>query len=196
MSTQTAAKTKQMPGAEEMAFVSSVFERHKGILYKTALETCSDRADKDAVVHEAVVRLTHYVDTLRQLDEPSMAVYLASVVRSVARNREKKRSREYSRLVDLDVAELEDLGEEPDLALRYEEEESRRQLLRDMREALDELKETDRALLVGKYLADLDDAQLAAQIGVQPSSVRMKLTRARRRMKQLMQRKEAERNGY
>ena len=48
-------------------------------------------------------------------------------------------------------------------------------------EVFDSLPEEDRLLLRGKYELDLDDAELAALLGCAPNSIRMKLTRARRR---------------
>ena len=43
-----------------------------------------------------------------------------------------------------------------------------------------EMKEDEQQLLMGKYLMDLSDAELAQTLGCKASSVRMKLTRARR----------------
>lgn len=42
------------------------------------------------------------------------------------------------------------------------------------------MREEEKQLLYGKYLMDLSDAELAQMLGCKPSSVRMKLTRARR----------------
>ena len=46
--------------------------------------------------------------------------------------------------------------------------------------AFQEMREEEKQLLYGKYLMDLSDAELAQMLGCKPSSVRMKLTRARR----------------
>ena len=43
------------------------------------------------------------------------------------------------------------------------------------------LSEDDQLLLYGKYVIDLSDQELARLIGCKPSSIRMKLTRARRK---------------
>ena len=46
---------------------------------------------------------------------------------------------------------------------------------------LESLSEEDRILLEGKYILEQSDRDLAALLGCKPSSIRMKLTRARRR---------------
>ena len=46
--------------------------------------------------------------------------------------------------------------------------------------AFQEMKEDEQQLLMGKYLMDLSDAELAQTLGCKASSIRMKLTRARR----------------
>lgn len=60
--------------------------------------------------------------------------------------------------------------------IRYLEKEKQEELLT----AFQEMREEEKQLLYGKYLMDLSDAELAQMLGCKPSSVRMKLTRARR----------------
>ncbi len=60
--------------------------------------------------------------------------------------------------------------------IKYVEKERRQELFAKFQE----LHETDQQLLFGRYLMDMTDADLAKLLGCKPSSVRMKLTRARR----------------
>ena len=46
--------------------------------------------------------------------------------------------------------------------------------------AFEEMTESDQLLLLGKYTMDMSDTELAQVINCKPSSIRMKLTRARR----------------
>lgn len=64
----------------------------------------------------------------------------------------------------------------PGAEVRYLEKEKQEELLT----AFQEMREEEKQLLYGKYLMDLSDAELAQMLGCKPSSVRMKLTRARR----------------
>ena len=61
-----------------------------------------------------------------------------------------------------------------------------------MRQALEELSDDDRALLLGKYASGRSDEELARMLGVRPDSIRKKLHRARQRAQRIILRKEAE----
>ncbi len=180
----------------DTAFLTEVYEKHKGIMYKTALECSSDGAEKDTIVHDALLRLARHVDTLRQLSDHALAVYVAATVRSVAFNSERRKKTERRRLVDADVMELESVDPTPSYEEQYIEAESHRERLRYLRESLSELDETDRELLVGKYIAGQTDEELAQRFGIKPESVRMKLTRARRRVRKMIERKESGNGVY
>ena len=56
--------------------------------------------------------------------------------------------------------------------------------------ALSAVSEKDRFLLEGKYILGLSDQELAKELQVKPSSIRMLLTRARKNIKEQL-RKEA-----
>jgi len=175
----------------DMALVADIYERHKGIMYKTALECIGDDSDKSVVVHDAIVRLVEHADTLRRLSESALAVYVSATVRSVALNRERRRNLERRLIVDADISEVDDIDAGPTYEERFIEEEAHRDRLRYLREALSELSDTDRELLVGKYMSGESDESLAKRFGVSPESIRMKLTRARRRAKKIIERKES-----
>ena len=175
----------------DMALVADIYERHKGIMYKTALECIGDDSDKSVVVHDAIVRLAEHADTLRRLNDSALAVYVAATVRSVALNRERRKALERRIIMDVDISEVDDIDSGPTYEERFIEAEAHRDRLRYLREALSELSDTDRELLVGKYMSGESDEALARRFGVSPESVRMKLTRARRRAKAIIERKES-----
>ena len=116
---------------------------------------------------------------------------MATTVRSVAFNSERRKRTERRRLVDADVSELESVEFMPSYEEQFIEAEVHRDRLRYLRESLAELDETDRELLVGKYIAGQNDDELARRFGIKPESVRMKLTRARRRVRKMIERKES-----
>ena len=173
-------QNREAPTAEDMLLVPSIYEKHKGVFYRLALARAGDAAD-DAV-SEALLRLFRNAGTLRGLHERQIVDYVAETVLSAASDLERRQRAEQRRLILLDPEEAELSGQQvsgPEEGVLETEERACR--LRLLREALAELCETDRLLLVGKYLNGESDAQLAERIGVRPGSVRMKLTRARRR---------------
>ena len=56
----------------------------------------------------------------------------------------------------------------------------------------DQLTQEEQLLLSGKYILEYSDAELAGQLGCGPASVRMKLTRVRRKARKLMDMYEGE----
>lgn len=105
-----------------------------------------------------------------------MATYIVLTVRNTAINylRKRNRSSVWSDAYD-DL-----LAEEIQCQLSMDEllilAENRQKLVA----AWDDVPESDRLLLEGKYFLELSDKELAQQVGCKPSSIRMKLTRARR----------------
>jgi RNA polymerase sigma-70 factor (ECF subfamily) len=57
--------------------------------------------------------------------------------------------------------------------------------------ALEKLPDDEKLLLIGKYILGEDDAALSKQLNCAAGSVRMKLTRARRRAMKIMKEMEA-----
>ncbi len=177
---------------QDEKFIDELYRTHRGILYKTALECSGGRLEAESVVHDALLRIIGSLDTVKRLEEPARAVYLATTVRSVAYNALKKEAVREKHAADPPGDSWEDIpgGSNPEEELLAAE--NARAQVQYLREALAELDETDRLLLVGKYLAKETDAQLAYKLGIRESSVSMKLTRAKRRARKIIERKEAE----
>ena len=77
-------------------------------------------------------------------------------------------------------ADLAILGERARESTLKRQEELEKEKQEELLTAFQEMREEEKQLLYGKYLMDLSDAELAQMLGCKPSSVRMKLTRARR----------------
>ena len=58
------------------------------------------------------------------------------------------------------------------------------------RQGLEHMEPQERALLEGKYILAQSDKELAADFKCKPDSIRMKLTRARRKLLDIMKRSE------
>lgn len=177
-----------------MLFVQGVYERHKGIMYRVARAHVREQSEADDAVSDALMRLFRNAGRLRGLSERAIVDYVAEAVHSAAIDNERRRRTERSRLVSADADALEANGFYTMKSAEERRDEERRQelLLARLREALGELSEADRTLLVGKYIDGESDEALAARLGVQTASVRMKLTRARKRARRIIERKGGE----
>ena len=179
------------PTEEQIRFIEAVFTRYRRLIYKLALGRCRDEALTDEIVSEAMLRLFRSVDTLQGLHEKQLVDYVARTVLNTATDIQRKRQTETRRVIPLEEAYLPEPGPEA----RLLEAESENLLIRYLYEALEELGDTDRRLLTGKYFDCMSDEALARQLGVKPSAMRMKLMRARKRARRIIERREAEDDG-
>lgn len=164
--------------------MTGLYLSYERLMFYTAGTYTDDPFEKEEIVQAALVRLLQKQETLQQLSEAARASYIVTAVRHTAVNHRVKSAREAARCVPLDdEPENQPELQMPAAELHVIELEDRAALLR----AFDALSEQDRLLLTGRYTLELTDDALAQELGCQPDSVRMKLTRARRRLLQLIE---------
>lgn len=166
---------------DKRAYVEELYIHYLPIMEKTALKFLVDKSEVEDVINdcaEKLVRLIGAGPILRDGAEGNMAAFLAFMVRnrSYDYNRRLLRERKYISQVSLEELALIDEGSMP------EERVLSREWFSD---ALFGLSVTDQRLIIGKYLFDETDEELARQFGCKPNSIRVKLMRARDRMKKL-----------
>ena len=168
---------------ESRRFMEELYRSHERLMYHIAGTYTTDCAQREDIVQTAVLALLKNEATLRRLPPYAQINYIAAAVRNTARNARRRDRKEAS----LHVA-LEELSEEipqthiPGAETIYLRKEHQQELL----STFQNLREEDQQLLFGKYLMDLPDTELAQLLGCKPSSIRMKLTRARRALIELL----------
>ena len=178
------------PTREQMLLVQEIYERHRAVIYKYAMARTRDAAEADDAVSEALLRLFRNADKLRDMCDGEIVDYTVKTVLSAAADIGRRSKAEQKRLRALDESDSELPDPEPGPEEHIAEREAEKRTYRHLQATLDELRESDRVLLIGKYLEDRSDEELAQLLGVKASSIRMKLTRARMRAKRIMERKE------
>ena len=146
---------------KEREFMEELYRKYERLMYATVRRYISDSMEQEEIVQESLKKLIEKRRVLR------------------------KRNRERSKIISLETLNEEGmrhiiLAEEEQLF--YEEE------IEKLKEGLKHLGPEDRALLEGKYLLKYGDKELARDFGCQPNSIRMKLTRARRKLMVIMKR--------
>lgn len=167
--------------AEDQAFMLDVYEQHKGLMYRIANDYLSDAQEAEDLVQDCIEKLIKKVDTLKGLNAYALTAYVAYTVKNTATNYLKRRSLRNRYSAEAETSDMDYMDASP----------SPEELLL-LSERIDEfhidfarLPENERQLLVSKYILDLSDAELAEMFGCKPESIRMKLTRARRKAIQL-----------
>lgn len=160
----------------EERFMEELYREYKSLMFATAGKYISGTEEREDVVHDALLRLLKRPGLLQSMNSRSLPGYIVYTVRSAAVDhlrRQKKRTE----LVD-DAGAVETVpGREVSMddRLILADEVAR------LKEVWPRLSEEERLLLEGKYIWGCSDHELAEQVHCKDSSIRMKLTRARRK---------------
>ena len=158
-------------------FISDLYERYRRIMYNRAMHYLAVPQDADDLIQDCLEQLIKNVSTLRTLDDCALISYVVTTVRNTAINFAKhlevqSRHVYLTDFEDEDPADSATLPEDVLLSNEFSDAFTK---------AFATLSEGDQLLLRGKYELNLEDAELAVIFGCAPNSIRMKLTRARRR---------------
>ncbi len=174
----------QVEEPSDREFLTDMFYDFSRLMYSTAGTFVSECFEKEDIVQEALVRLIGKVDTLRTLKRSALASYIVVTVKHTAINHLRKSSKNGRHILDVYEGAAESI---PDSEADSMDE---RVILSDnigkLSKVWPALSEAEKFLLEGKYIAGYSDAELAETLGCKESSIRMKLTRARRHALELL----------
>ncbi|MFD5326375.1 RNA polymerase sigma factor [Streptomyces sp. NPDC127092] len=163
--------------AGEPEAYAELVRAHTGVALRAAV-ACGAGADAEDVVQQAFFKAYRSLGAFR--DGSAFRPWLLSIVANETRNTLRSAGRQ--RAVAGREAEL--LAGEPlipegaDPAVALEEDERRRRLL----VALEALGEEQRAVVVHRYLLELDEAETAEALGWPRGTVKSRLSRALKRL--------------
>lgn len=168
----------------DRAFMLELYQQFFRLMFFTVRKCHLQQDACEEVVQESLVKLIQKVSLLREMPKPVLASYIVSTTRNTAfdySGRQKKQ--------DICVGSLDDESfsaclesQTPPPDDQMEADELREQLAA----VLEEISNDDRVLLEGKYILQYSDETLAMVLNCKVSSIRMKLTRARRRALKLI----------
>ena len=169
---------------EDRDLMIAFYEEHQSRMYSEARKHLNQEEDVEDIVYEALTRIIEKIDTFRGLEPWQRVRYARTAVRNLAYIH-LKRSRFFT-MVSFDDIEYELAS---DYGMSAETVVEKQQFERYIRLVWKDLKQDDRMLLEQKYILHWKDAELAEAMGIQPQSVRMKLTRAKRNLFAELQKK-------
>lgn len=154
---------------------------------RTIYDILGDKWATEDVLQTTLLRLIDHLDTLRRLEPEGLAGYIAAACRHTAYNAVRDSGRH-------PWLPLDGGPEVPDERQEVEDRVLRRLELNALAQVWPRLDENTRWLLEARYILDYSDGELARELGVKPDSVRMALTRARRKARRLMESQHNEQN--
>lgn len=171
---------------DDRAFMEQLYLDFERLMFSKVKSFVSNPADQEDLIQECLINLMKKIETIRKMPRCVLSGYIVITIRNTAIDYLRRQARK------AEEASLEKWAEESD----FEPEDETLPLddfmiqgeLREQFAALwPRLPEEDHILLEGKYILGLTDAELAQTLGCKVSSVRMKLTRARRKALKLLQ---------
>lgn len=160
-------------------YIVQLYLKYERLMFAAAKRAAPELPSSwEDIVQDSLEKLIRHEDTLRTLEERSLLAYISITVRNTALNCRRRQALKDRFFTDFSEGDPE--GTDPaapsmeDLVILREERASLLEVWRS-------LSETDRLLLRGRYILQSTDGELAELLGCKPASIRMKLTRARRR---------------
>lgn len=171
----------------EREFISDLYDKYKKLMYATAQKYISDFSATEDIVQDSLVKLMKKSENLQTLDGCILAGYVVSTVRNTAINHLIKQGIIKKHLTEdcCKDNETEKIFKIEELLIVSEQSQA-------LAEIWPMLPENDQLLLEGKYLLGYTDTELASLLKCKVGSIRMKLTRARRKALKLI----VEMKGY
>lgn len=165
---------------DDCEFMQILYTKHESLMYRTALQVTHDRRDVDDAVSATCESLIRGLERIRQVNPQVRPAYIISAVRNQALMLHRRR--------EIEQRAYEHLAATDDVLKDYETPDLDAQLyyshaLDEVMQAIRRLPAGDQTILRMKFFDKLPDPEIAALLSIQPSTVRTKLMRARRRLR-------------
>lgn len=167
-------------------FIERLYEQNYGIMLYRAKGILKNHARAEDAVQAVLLRLIDRIDLLRACNVSSVKSYLLTCVRNEAVGQLRREGKRYAGDAEEYLRTLPDDGEPVDASILYREQ------VQALVRALKSLPERDYLALRMKYYERMDDAQIGALLGIQADTVRSMLSRARKRVLQLLKKEGAQ----
>lgn len=151
-----------------------VYREFKNLMYSTAYKYTSNTDVADDVVQDSIINLIKNISTIRPLKRDILASYIVTTIRNVSINTLKAQTHHHENTTELTDDILVDALPLDAIVMLTEHKTQ-------LEKIWPQLPEEDQFLLEGKYILGYSDQELAKIFNCKTNSIRMKLTRARRK---------------
>lgn len=176
--------TTMINDVDDRAFMQEVYQQNERLMYAIALKYASNTQDCEDIVHDTVEKLCKNIAKIKELPNSALRAYVVYAVRNAAINFRKHQS-----TINRHIQQLS--GD--DSSSEYDQPESIIERIEDLQEKRTsltkvwmQLTDAEQELLYRKYVLDQTTKELAGIFQCSRDSIRMRLSRARRKSLRLM----------
>lgn len=169
---------------DDRAFMQKVYQQNERLMYAIALKYASNTQDCEDIVHDTVERLCKNIIKIKSLPNSALRAYVVYAVRNTAIN-----FRKHQATINRHIQQLSD----DDLSNEYDQPESIIERIEDLKEKRTsltkvwmQLTDAEQELLYRKYVLEQTTEELAGIFQCSRDSIRMRLSRVRRKSLRLM----------
>lgn len=162
--------------------MEEIYLEYKKLMYATARKFTSNVEDQKDIVQTAMERLIKFFSVPRPEKRCISGGYIVFTIRNVAIDFLRKQDREAEHCISIEDGQLKNIAADSSLDEQLPSLNSADQLW----SIWSQLPPEDRILLEGKHILGYTNEEIAMVLDCKASSVRMKLTRARRRAAKLL----------
>ena len=176
--------TTMINDVDDRAFMQEVYQQNERLMYAIALKYASNTQDCEDIVHDTVEKLCKNIAKIKELPNSALRAYVVYAVRNTAIN-----FRKHQATINRHIQQLSD----DDLSSEYDQPESIIERIEDLQEKRTrltkvwmQLTDAEQELLYRKYVLEQTTEELAGIFQCSRDSIRMRLSRARRKSLRLM----------
>lgn len=167
------------------SFIMQLYQQHAGLMHSIAFRIVRDYHAAEDIVSAVMVDLIANIDRLSNVPHSGMRAYIAAAVRNESIDYVRRQNRQPFLLENENVLDaIADHCTIEKRVLQQTDNESLHQIDNEsLHQILLRLPQNMQKLLTMKYAKKMPDHEIARVLNIAPNSVRMYLTRARTRMK-------------
>ena len=169
---------------DDRAFMQEVYQQNERLMYAIALKYASNTQDCEDIVHDTVEKLCKNIAKIKELPNSALRAYVVYAVRNTAINFRKHQSTINRHIQQLSGDDSNSEYDQPESIIeRIEDLQEKRTSLT---KVWTQLTDAEQELLYRKYVLDQTTEELAGIFQCSRDSIRMRLSRARRKSLRLM----------
>ena len=164
----------------DRAFMTRIYYRYRRYMYKTIGTFVSDPWDADDIFQTTLPNLIDHLDTLKSLPKNKLTAYIHAVCKNTAINFLRKKGR----MKELSFEGFEEtlFSQEDPYQLQFSESDD----VEAFRRAWLKLDARSQYLLEARYILNKPYDEIALDLNMKPSSVRVAMTRTKEKAKRLI----------